>query len=613
MMLQTLATQPTTARCPSLSGSRGSRLPSPSLAAAAAPRPADGGEFPAAAPAPRPADGSEFPAAVIGLLLILVGFVGFVGFVGVADDVVYPKDQLIDDARQLAAIIEGVHPDPFQHGGGRIPFFLKLDGILQSIPEAGMTQEAFTRLLRPLVASVGDSHTEIWGSFETSTAFPGGIPLVLGFVEDALYVERVASSSHAELLGARLAAVEGLSLSELETRQAQLVALENEYHVLQELATTSLWYEPYLAELIPEWSDHSVIEATFDLITRESRTVTFSVPQMIYRTTGFESDVDLPETGYYGFGFHHIDTLGIGEIGYLRIDHLTRYREDSEICVDLGVYEMSATQLAAIPSATEVFRETVLAMEERGTETLIIDLRDNDGGDSLMSDILIYFLYGSDVLQDTMTASSAAGGGTIIRYSEEYFASRPNLSLESINADRAIPIVMGGYDFSSYFGADPDRFEALKEDPDAILYPFQRAYPSTATFFEELTSGTFSAYYRPENVIVLVSPRTFSSAFTMTRDLYRAGAILVGTPSAQSSNCFGNALNWRLDNTGIEGIVSFSYFEEFPGQPELGRVLPMHHPMTYERLASYDFDPESAFLLALEVCGLDPNKEDATP
>ena len=42
--------------------------------------------------------------------------------------------------------------------------------------------------------------------------------------------------------------------------------------------------------------------------------------------------------------------------------------------------------------------------------------------------------------------------------------------------------------------------------------------------------------FRPENVLVLVTPGTFSSGFTMAKYLYLAGATLVGTPSAQAAD-----------------------------------------------------------------------------
>ena len=38
----------------------------------------------------------------------------------------------------------------------------------------------------------------------------------------------------------------------------------------------------------------------------------------------------------------------------------------------------------------------------------------------------------------------------------------------------------------------------------------------------------------------------------------------------------------------------------FPDNPEKAHVLPVDVPLTYERLASYGFDPNAEYLLALE-------------
>jgi hypothetical protein len=39
----------------------------------------------------------------------------------------------------------------------------------------------------------------------------------------------------------------------------------------------------------------------------------------------------------------------------------------------------------------------------------------------------------------------------------------------------------------------------------------------------------------------------------------------------------------------------------FPDDSELARVLPVHYPLTYEKLASYDFDPNAEYLYALAL------------
>jgi len=46
----------------------------------------------------------------------------------------FSREQLIEDARQLAEVIESVHPDPYIRGGGRIAFHRRLQRLLEAIP-----------------------------------------------------------------------------------------------------------------------------------------------------------------------------------------------------------------------------------------------------------------------------------------------------------------------------------------------------------------------------------------------------------------------------------------------------------------------------------------------
>ncbi|MGD8969523.1 MAG: hypothetical protein PVI07_18615, partial [Anaerolineae bacterium] len=73
----------------------------------------------------------------------------------------FSREELIEDARELAHILESTHPDPYIRGGGKIAFRRRLHQLLNAIPEDGMTRDEFVRLLRPFIAAVGDGHTVI--------------------------------------------------------------------------------------------------------------------------------------------------------------------------------------------------------------------------------------------------------------------------------------------------------------------------------------------------------------------------------------------------------------------------------------------------------------------
>ena len=509
----------------------------------------------------------------------------------------FSREQLIEDARQLAQIIEDTHPDPYIRGGGKIAFHRRLQRLLNAIPEEGMTRDEFIRLLRPFIAAVGDAHTDVWSDYQVNDYAPGGVPLRFDIVEQSLYVAGVRDETSQDLIGALLVSVEGVPLAELVERQKQLQGSENEYNTLLWLSMFSLWYRPFMEDLLPEWQDTSQVSVELQLPSGEVQEFVFDLPKSMDALVTLESQIVLPSTDHSGFLYDFLDAER--KIAYLRIDHMNYYREDLEVSAVVGARETTEKERAGVPSVTETFKDMVVDMQQARTDKLIIDLRDNEGGDSLMADILIYFLYGKDILTAVETHPFAAGGGRGERFSNLYFQSRSNVTLESINQDRAVPLLEGEYDFRWDFTDDVERFQELSSSGASAFY--QEWFRRTTTFHAEYESGAYAGYYRPERVVVLVTPWTFSSGFTLARYLYLAGATLVGTPSAQASNCFGNALNWRLNHTGIQGIVSFSYYVEFPDDPEMGRVLPVHYPLTYEKLASYGFDPNAEYLYALEL------------
>ena len=530
---------------------------------------------------------------------------------------IFTQDQLIEDARQLAQIIETSHPDPFLRCGGRIEFYRIFHGILNSIPEEGATKDEFVHLIRPLVASVGDAHTEIWTSYDTNRLYPGGVPLRFGVVGTSLYVRAVSAAQDERLLGARLVSLEGRTLPELMTKQRTLVGLENDYDVLQRLADETLWYEPYLEELLPDWADHERITVGLLLATGEAESVTFELPRLTLRMRSSPTAIEIPEANDAGFyaGFVELpaqtgvapadnsnEPNACGGFGYIRIDHQAGFREFLEENAVAGANDTTPEQRAQVPSATEDFRELAIAMNEAETQTLVIDLRFDVGGTDTMADILVYFLYGWEGLRAYLGERYVAGGFSAMRYSELHFENCSNQTIESVNEGAAgVPFAVGEYDFSFPTGTeDSRRAEAAAVDIRSYV---QERYVGATTFHEEVISGEYAAYYTPPNVVVLVSPKTFSAGSTTMRALDSAGATLFGTPSGQSMRAFGNGTLWELDHTRVQGIIARTYFDPYPNDPARGEVWPIAVPLTYEYLASTGFDPNAEILLALDWLG----------
>ncbi|HUU47116.1 MAG TPA: S41 family peptidase [Acidobacteriota bacterium] len=521
----------------------------------------------------------------------------------------YSRDQLIRDARQLLETIELTHPDPYINGGGRIAFHQRFQEVLRAIPASGMTQAEFYHLLLPCVAAIGDSHTGIRMEGAGHEAGPG-LPLGFRIIETDFIVGAVPDRQHEHLLGARLQSVAGISFGELVKRQGGLRGAENNYGRLAFL-TRSLISKQGLIDLIPEWTDRASIESAFVLPDGKVVTATFPCPyaessEPITPTTRQE----IPSTASSDVAFEFVDANK--QTGVLVIRSLMRYREAFESMFADGMTEAiayaheayrhfhdsdppadSAVLLTAIPSATETLAAMIEAMSAAGTPNLIVDLRDNTGGNSLLREMLIYTLFGTEGLMSMRRSYS------VPRLSDLYFATYSNDSLTKHEEDGELSLVVGDYDFGEQRGvADEERDRATR------LSEFEETFAKMPTFWEFYQTGSrHQPAYKPRRIVVVCTPLTFSSGFNVLTALNDQGATVVGTPPGQPGNNFGDVLMYKLNETGIQGFVSYKQVVTYPDDPEKGRCLIPDVVLTYDKLRSYGFDPNAEVLLALEVLG----------
>ncbi len=166
-------------------------------------------------------------------ITIILFFLFFAIFLNGQDKKIEKKNLLVEDLRQLVLILESSHPDPYIKGGGKIEFHRRLQKLILSLPEEGLTTKDFYKVLSPFVASIGDGHTDIILPYQR-TEKPG-IPLDFGIVEEFLYVAKVYNQEHKHLIGAKLVSVEGIPFSEIVQRQGNISGWDNEYQRLTKL------------------------------------------------------------------------------------------------------------------------------------------------------------------------------------------------------------------------------------------------------------------------------------------------------------------------------------------------------------------------------------------
>jgi len=515
------------------------------------------------------------------------------------NNMIYNRKVLVEDARQLAQIIETAHPDPYIRGGGKIAFHRRLQDMLEAIPQEGMSQKQYHKLLLPFVAAIGDGHTRIYLSSSKKNFLPV-LPFEFEIIEEYLYIARVYEERYIPLIGAILISLEEIPFEELINRQEKLYGCDNKYHKLLNLSM-NLRSQEEITNLIPEWKNNKKIRAVLKLSSGEIKNYIFFSPEKRPKHIfAPQSKINLPSIKYGDFDYYFLDKEK--KIALLRVEGMMGYREAYEYfsALDIPWVKKQADKvykqlyrstppanlrdvIQCLPPVTDIFKSFVKEMKIAGTQTLLIDIRKNGGGNSIMSLILIYYLYGHDVME------SLNPGFQIRKFSNLYFHQyKTDYSKIIINGE-GLALTKNDYDFIK---------EKSAFDKKVELKHYVKLIP---TFEQEFNSAKYDGYYLPENIIVLCSPHTYSAGYTMMIWAYRLGATIIGIPSAQAGNSFGDLLYYKLSNTGIAGTISHKKFVHFPHNPELGKIFEPHYTLAYGKLASYNFDPNAEILYALEL------------
>jgi len=535
-----------------------------------------------------------------------------------------PRDALIEDVRELSGILESVHPDPYIRGGGKIAYHRRLQKLIKDIPQDGMTKEGFFYKIQPFVAALVDGHTNlslIWTQKDREN--PGGVPLYFEPIDEKLYVGAVTRQEHMPLIGALLVSIEAITFTELVNRMKNFVGYENFYGLLGSMGRSgALFNRDSLKRLVPEWKNEEEIRVVLRHSNGSEREYLLPPAEHVkYPLLQPVSKIKFPDSKGW-ISYHFCDKER--NIVYLRIDSMSNYREAHEYWHNVGMTQFKnytnrvytlyngreppsniEDVLNGIPSVTELFVEMLTEIRDAESEYLIVDLRKCIGGFDAINTFFMYHLVGLD------EALSQQIKRIEVRKLSEFLhkTSDEGIKLEDISYNMLVPLTLNDYDFSNdpQFSSDEERKRDLENFHLGI-------FEKTPTFYRVFKTGEYERIYLPKKIFVLCSSSTASSGYDMMINLKGLGAKIVGVPSGQSGNHFGNSQQFVLKNSNLVGYVSTKYFIGIPENPEPGQVLLAEYQLTYEKLASLCFDVNADLFNALEIiedeirgCGIERN------
>ena len=509
----------------------------------------------------------------------------------------YSDEELIEDTRYLAETLEDAHPDPYRGHDGRVRFHQRVEELIREIPTEGESLEWFYPRVAKIAALVRDGHTGVYSPSDSDEAVDGRLPLGFKVVGEELYVSEVYHEELESLLGGRLASVEGVPLSDLLARVAHLKGGDNVYQDRVSLANALVAVTP-LQHLL----DTSVHDLTISLNQSDGSTITTDVSPLIPSESAswseppmtLSSSIRLPATnGEPAYRFlDEAQTTAllvlpdmvsyreaherIRSLGYERGEEMARETYRS-LCDD-PIPDEYGDVVAALPAALDILTELAERMAESGTDHLLIDTRENNGGNSLLSNELTYILHGWEGIE-----KASENDVEIAKDSELY---RERIGDDGPIGETTNPT---GFDFGSYFDRD-DSEERVARQREWLA--------GSSTFAAEMDSGEYEAFYCPNSISVITSAQTYSAGAEPAFTLSELGATVVGVPPAQAPNVPRDMLKGELPHTGLEFKVAYRHVESRPDIE--GRVFPLDIELTPERFETMGCLGNAALQLALD-------------
>jgi hypothetical protein len=269
------------------------------------------------------------------------------------------REQVVSDLQYIKMVVETAHPNPFFHE--KQHDFEAALSSLESSNQDGTTPEQLYRGLAPIIAAVGDSHTNLDTYTKAYQEFRNGngrlFPFELRVVNRRAFVTADYGPEHTIPVGAELTKVDGLAIPAFLDRLGRYVGAER----------VSL-RDSFVADDVRAYMWHAGMAAPFRVgfVGRSRHEVTYTLRGT---TIAAIHAWDNSNAGYDALTPFRLDYADNGAVGVLTIHSFDK------------------------PEGWRAFTQHLVGdMRSHGTRALVIDLRRNSGGNTDTSDALLSLL-----------------------------------------------------------------------------------------------------------------------------------------------------------------------------------------------------------------------------
>ncbi len=431
------------------------------------------------------------------------------------------------DFAYFAAVLADAHPD-VTHQLQKEAFETERDTALSELEDV-TDQMQFELILTSFITRIGDSHTQILRpSYKSKKRFL----VKFRWFGDALYLTDVGESLNPEWIGAEVLSIGKRPLEEVLGILSDSIPSEN-----------AIWRRRRAAASL---SDSLFLKAlgiaspseTLDLRIRTRAGVelvlTLSPRKRIKWLNQVPAHPVMGPTGKF-FSYKIIPEY---KLCYFQFNYFL----DAQIASHMNMFLRLPFRLFLAYKGAVDFRgfldEMFDAMRNENVRTFIIDVRNNSGGYGPMAKQLLYHL-------DTGKRKDLKDFTNAVKISELYRLHEPDeveeiLQMEE-NKEKSLPFLH----HQTVVGARTDGEDFF----DSI------ADKENVSFMEEPKEKFAGKVY------LLIGPGTYSSAGMLTGFMIDNGlGTVVGEPTGQKPDAFGDMLFLKLPNTSIHLSLSYKAF-----------------------------------------------------
>lgn len=405
------------------------------------------------------------------LIFVIVIFCFHFQLIGQNDT--FSKQELAEDLKHLVKTLENVHPDIYAYSKEKINI-----SELESKLKDGMTAREFVLTVSPYVIKLNDGHTKI--TIPANGGRESVFPLKVKFIDNKIFAIQNIDKTEFPI-GVEIISINGISSKDILQKFTEYI---NGEEISYRLGLAELYFSYYAWTVLDFKNEFEIV-----FIDQNGSEKTENIE-------GIPMNIVANAYPSYGNNFKLLDN----SIAYLKI----------------GSFNNSTKAFTKYLQG--IFKE----ISEKGASNLIIDIRNNDGGNVQLANILFSYIYEKPFVPFSKYE---------VKASKEY---KNYLNENSV----------WYYNFLA-----PSYMKYVRQ--------VRKADENSIISFEEKETKPTKKYHFSGKVYLLTNANTYSTANTFATMFYdyQVGEIW-GKPTGGLATTFSDRFDFSLPNTKLSCSVS---------------------------------------------------------